>query len=161
MSNERLNDACRLAGDAKDIGLVRTRDRFEITFDVWSKTNDCAASNILECSGCHIWGVLYEVPDHLIDRATSGDRKSFDAIEGKKYRRRQIAVVWPDGTPVPDHVVTYTVREPVAGLRTSLTYVSYILRGLREHNASSDYVAYVKNRIIANNPDLATAIEAF
>lgn len=106
-----------------------------------------------------IWGVLYEIPDYLIERATAGDRRSLDAIEGSRYQRWPILVQKADGTPVKGEVITYTVRAPQPGLRTSLDYVSHIVAGLREHGAPDDYVAYVKERAIANNPALAADVE--
>lgn len=105
-----------------------------------------------------IWGVLYEVP-YVIGRATAGARRSLDAIEGSHYQRRPIAVQKADGTPVEGEVMTYAVRAPQPGLRTSLDYVSHIAAGLREHGAPNDYVAYVKERAIANDPAVATDLE--
>src|SRR5690348_4165929 len=87
-SSKRLNSAERLRGDAVDLGLVRTRSTFEFGFDMWSDVNGCAAANIRGDAGRKIWGVLYDVPDHLIESTTSGARKSFDAIEGPRYERR-------------------------------------------------------------------------
>ena len=103
--------------------------------------------------------MLYNVPDHLIDRSASGDRKSFDAIEGNRYERRTIQVCWPDGSPVEGDVITYTVREPQTDLKTSLDYVSHIIVGLREHNAPVEYIEYAKERIVFNNPELASKIQ--
>ncbi len=157
-SSARLNSADRLCGDARDLGLVCTEVSFELDFDVWSTGNACAAADMREGKGRPIWGVLYEVPDHLIQRETAGGRKSLDAIEGQHYGRRPIRVRWQDGTSVAGEVITYTVLSPTLGLRTSLAYASYIVAGLKEHGAPDDYLAYVKGRVIANNPDLAAEI---
>jgi hypothetical protein len=160
-SSVRLNSADRLCGDAKDLGLACTQAMFELDFDVWSCKNKCAAADIREGAGRVIWGVLYDIPDHLIEtQAASGARKSLDAIEGQRYQRRPIDVQKPNGTPV-NKVITYTVRTPTPhpALRTTFDYASHILRGLREHNAPDEYVAYVKIRVIANNPALAVALE--
>jgi len=54
-----------------------------------------------------------------------------------------------------DEVITYTVLNPEPGRRTSIEYASYIIAGLREHDAPDEYLAYVKKRVIANNPNLA------
>ena len=159
-SSERLNHSNRLCGDAEDLGLVYTQDNYELDFDVWSNSNDCAASDIKQGGERKIWGVLYDVPDYLIDRSTSGDRKSFDAIEGKSYERRIIQVCWPDGSPVEGEVITYTVRKPQTDIKTSLDYASHIIAGLREHNATVEYIEYVKKRIISNNPELADQIQS-
>lgn len=157
-SSTRLNSEERLRGDARDLGLVCTEMPFELEFDVWSKGNACAAADIREGRGRPIWGVLYEVPDYLICRETSGERRSLDAIEGERYERRPIRVRQRDGTPIAGEVVTYTVRSPEAGLRTSTDYASHVICGLRTHDAPDDYVAYVKERAIANNPDLAAQV---
>lgn len=158
-SSERLNSAERLRGDARDLGLVYTELPFELDFDVWSTGNNCAAADIREGGGCPIWGVLYEIPDYLIRRETSGTRRSLDAIEGERYTRRALRVQRPDGTPVTGDVITYTVVNPEAGLRTSSAYIAHIISGLKAHGAADDYLAYVKQRAIANNPDLAAELE--
>jgi hypothetical protein len=158
-SSSRLNSAERLAGDAKDLGLVRTDGTFELCFNVWSTTNRCGAADIREGAGRVIWGILYEIPDYLIDRATSGVRRSLDAIEGAKYERRTIVLLRPDGTRLEDGTITYTVRTPQIRLKTSLEYASHILAGLREHRAPDDYIAYVKNRVVLNHPGLERSLE--
>lgn len=157
-SSTRLNSAERLRGDAIDLGLVCTEVPFELDFDVWSTGNSCAAADIREGRGRPIWGVLYEVPDYLIHRETSGERKSLDAIEGGRYRHRAIRVRRPDGTRVAGEVITYTVLNPKAELRTSIEYASHIICGLRAHGAPDEYLAYVKERVITNNSDLAAQI---
>ena len=157
-SSTRLNSDERLRGDARDLGLVRTEAPFELDFDVWSTENACATADIVEGRGRHIWGVLYEVPDYLILRKIAGERKSLDAIEGQHYSRRPIRVQRPDGARVEGEVITYTVVSPEPGRRTSIQYASHIIGGLREHGAPDEYLAYVKARVIANNPDLAAQI---
>jgi hypothetical protein len=102
--------------------------------------------------------VLYEIPDYLISRETSSQRKSLDAIEGKHYGRHAIRVRRPDGTPVAGEVITHTVLNPETGLRTSIEYASHIISGLREHGAPDEYLRYVKQRVIANNRDLAADV---
>lgn len=112
--------------------------------------------------GRKIWGVLYEIPDELIDRNTSGNRKSLDAIEGRKYERRTIRVVRADGTPV-EKVITYVVKpdERANDIQTSVEYCSHILNGLRQHDVPNDYIEYVKRQMIANNQNLQVCIENF
>lgn len=58
-----------------------------------------------------------------------------------------------------ENAITYTVKEKQINLRTSLDYVRQIIKGLRENNAPDEYVAYVKTRVIANNPDLELDIK--
>lgn len=160
-SSARINGVDRLNGDAKSCGLVRTIDSFELAFTVWSTRNDCAAADIKPGFGRQIWGVLYVVPDFLMTRedAARVSRKSFDQIEGKSYRRIEIRVQDSENRPIQGPVVTYVVIRPRSGLRTSVGYVKHIISGLREHDTPAEYLDYVKNRAIVNNPDLSTKLD--
>ena len=91
-SSARLNAPERLRRDAKSLGLAYTIGQYDLGFTVWSKTNNCAAADLVQTPGRKAWGVLYEIPDNLLSRETAGDRKSLDAIEGSRYRRRKIRV---------------------------------------------------------------------
>lgn len=155
---ERLNSDERLCGDARDLGLATTIDAFELSFDVWSKKGQYAASNLRPNIGRRIIGVLYEVPDFLIARETAKPRgrKSMDQIEGPNYERRTISVERLNGEHV--EALTYLVKEPIDGLLTSFEYAGYIVEGLRGHDAPGEYVNYVKERAIANNPALANEL---
>jgi len=56
-------------------------------------------------------------------------------------------------------VRTYTVRHPIAGIKTSIEYVSLIVRGLREHDIAVDYIEKVKQIAAANNPLIEQRLE--
>jgi hypothetical protein len=159
-SANRLNSSDRLRGDALDLGLARTEGTFELEFNVWSKNNSCAAADIRPGGSRPVWGVLYDVPDYLIRRETSGTRKSLDAIEGPSYERQPIVILRPNGSRLGTPVFTYRVRMPRQGLKTSLAYAAHILAGLREHGTPPDYLDYVRDRIVANNADLAESLKA-
>lgn len=126
-------------------------------FTTWSKGNHCAAADIIPGSGRQIWGVLYEVPDYLISSETSGNRKSFDAIEGNNYQQIPIKLRHPNGSPVAENMITYVVRNKRSGICTSLEYVRHIIIGLK-HKVPDEYIEYVKSRIISNNPNLEQEI---
>jgi len=161
-SSERINSNDRLQGDACPVGIAYTEDDFELEFTVCSRNNRCATANIVRGSGRKIWGILYEIPDCLIRRETSGSRRSLDAIEGEgqNYERTTtIALRYANGLPVEREIITYVVRNRVSGLRTSLEYARHIIRGLREHNVPADYIEYVRTQVIANNPDLKNDLE--
>jgi len=157
--SERLNSDKRLKGDALPIELVVTVGSFRLDFTTWSEGNQCAAADIVPDSDRRIWGVLYRIPDHLVEREKSGDRKSLDAIEGDNYQRVPIKVEKQDGTPIEDDVFTYMVINKRYDIRTSYKYAEYIITGLREHKAPDEYINYVKTRVITNNPDLKQLIE--
>jgi hypothetical protein len=155
-STSRFNAENRLRGDARSLGAVYTEEDFELDFDVWSNGNKCAAADIISGRGRKVWGVLYEIPDYLIERETSGERRSLDAIEGGRYERRKIALRHPNGSPVNKESITYVVRENErqTDIQTSLDYCRHIITGLREHNVPNEYIEYAKARMIANNPSL-------
>lgn len=161
MSTARLNSATRLAGDAKVIGFARTVEPFELAFTVWSEKNNCAAADLVpDKSGRSIYGVVYEIPDFLLSRdgAKKHKRTSLDAIEGegKNYVRKEIDLVSNDGAEL--RAMTYLVKDPKSGLKTTFDYVKHILDGLKEHGIPEEYRQYVVSRIIANNRDLEQKI---
>lgn len=161
MSLARLNSDDRLAGDAKVVCIASTVDPFELVFSVWSKSNNCAAADLLPSNaGRTVFGVLYEIPDFLLSRDTAKEkgRKSLDAIEGEgtNYVRAMIDVVTNDGATV--RATTYFVKNRQADLKTSAAYVSHILAGLREHNMPAEYCQYVQSKIVENNRDLRDAL---
>lgn len=161
MSVARLNSDDRLAGDAKGVCVATTVEPFELVFSVWSKSNNCAAADLLPSNaGRTVYGVLYEIPDFLLSRDTAKEkgRKSLDAIEGEgsNYVRAMIDVVTSDGATV--RAMTYVVKNRQANLKTSAAYVSHILAGLREHNIPAEYCQYVRSKIVENNGDLRDAL---
>lgn len=150
-----------MKGDALLIGIAYTECDYELEFTIWSHTNNCAVADILPGHGRKIWGVIYDIPENLIRRETSDTRKSLDAIEGecKNYHRISIRVKYSEGRPFEEDVITYMGKNRKSGIRTSLEYSGYIIRGLREHNIQEEYINYVKNKVVANNPDLEIEIE--
>jgi hypothetical protein len=157
----QINSKDRLCGDAKFAGIAETVDDFQLAFDVWSNNRKCAASDIVVSPGSKAWGVLYEVPDFLIERKTASarNRKSLDAIEGEgaNYKRETIAVRPENGLIVK--ALTYRVRNPKPNLKTSLEYVGYIVNGLRERGVCEEYIAQVKSLAAANNPTIAAQVK--
>ena len=154
---QRLNGPNRLNGAATVMGIAETVEDYQLTFDVWSTGNGCAASDIVRAPGHKVWGVLYEIPDNRIDRGTCppGER-SLDMIEGDAYCRKSILVRTSDGNTVS--AVTYVVRQPTNGLRTNLAYVRHIVLGLRDRGVGESYIDEVKDIASANNPEIADAV---
>lgn len=160
-SASQINSKDRLCGDAKFVAIAETVDDYRLAFDVWSTRRKCAASDIVSMPGSKVWGVLYEVPDYLIERKTSAanNRKSLDAIEGEgtNYKRETIAVRQAGGSIVS--ALTYRVRNPQPDLKTNLEYVRYIVEGLRDHGVQEDYVEIMKQLAQANNPAIAARVQ--
>lgn len=161
-SSHRMNSEDRLRGDARSLGAVYTEEGFELEYTVWSDTNNCAAANIKSGTGRRIWGVLYEIPDFLVSREASGERRSLDSIEGRRYERQIIAIRNADGIRVEEEVITYVVRarDRQIGIQTSLAYCRHIIEGLREHDVSDEYIEYAKACMIANDPNLRLEVDA-
>jgi hypothetical protein len=157
----QINGGDRLRGDARFISIAETVDDYELAFNVFSNGRHCAAADIVRKPGSKAWGVLYEIPDHLItrDSAKAHGRKSLDAIEGEgtNYERREISVRTPDGRIV--EALTYTVRNPCGGLKTDIDYVRYIVAGMRERGIPGAYVEKVKAIARGNNPEIALQLE--
>lgn len=157
-SSLRLNSPERLDGAAISLGLAYTVGQFNLGFTVWSKTNNCAAADLVRARGKKVWGVLYEIPDNLLSKDPAVGRRSLDEIEGPRYRRRKIRVCRAYAPFAPMTVWTYTVIDKKKGLKTSRDYVKHILTGLQEHHAPTEYIAHVKARIRKNNPELRPEI---
>ena len=84
-NKERLNSDDRLKGAAKPIGKAQTTKDFEIAFDVWSQTNNCAAADLVYNKGQKAWGVLYDVPNDRIEgKGMAKGLKSLSQIEGPR-----------------------------------------------------------------------------
>ena len=164
MSISRLNSKERISGDATLICVARTIDPFDLMFTVLSKSNKCAAADLVPSNaGRSIYGVLYEIPDFLLSRDTARQRsrKSLDEIEGEgtNYIRTMIKLFADDGATI--HAVTYVVKDRKANLLTSFAYVSHILYGLQERGMPEEYCQYVRSKIIENNSDLENPLLAF
>jgi gamma-glutamylcyclotransferase len=157
--DSQINGDERLRGDARFIGIAETVDEFQLAFDVWSNGRKCAAADMVPSPGNRVWGALYEVPDFLIGRNTAEaqGRRTLDAIEGIYYRRVTIAVRRENGQIIS--AITYRVGNPAQGLKTSLEYVGYIVKGLRERGVNEDYIDDVKKLAQANNPAITVQVQ--
>jgi gamma-glutamylcyclotransferase len=164
MSTARLNHSDRLAGDATPKCLAKTIEMYELVFSVWSKTNKCAAADIDKTkSGRDVYGVVYEIPDHLLARETAKlhGRRSMDAIEGEgtNYVRQRIELESADGSRLS--AITYVVKEPKTDIQTQLHYVQHIFDGIEEHGFPVEYRKYVAKKVIANNSALAGPMQPY
>lgn len=161
-SEDQINGKDRLRGDAKFICIARTVADFQLAFNVWSAHRSCAAADIVPMARSKVWGALYDVPDYLIQRDTAQakGRRSMDNIEaeGVVYKRGTIEILRQDNGHVI-RAITYQVIHPQSGLETSLEYVGYIIKGLRERGVDMDYIAEVKHIAAVNNPKIARQVE--
>lgn len=148
---KRLNSPDRLQGAARSLGKAQTADEFELEFDVYSKSNHCGASDIVPRpgSGKKVWGVLYDVPADLVYGSRKDGRRTLEQIEGALYRPQPVLLDW-NGSRV--EAITFVVRNPVSGLKTSKDYVGHIIHGLRAHEVEEDYIESVRQKAIINNP---------
>jgi cation transport regulator ChaC len=140
---DRLNGPQRLAGHAEPRGRAYSVDDFDILFDVFSQTNDCAAADIVPIPGLMVWGVLYEIPDDFIRGRRTDGQKTLAQIEGQKYEERTIRVCDRNGKESDAITFVAMEAEVTVGLWTSADYVGHIVRGLRAHEVPEDYVTHV------------------
>jgi cation transport regulator ChaC len=115
----RLNAPSRLNGHASDLGRAETLEDCEIAFDVDSRSNRCAASDLVSKEGRKAWGVLYEVPEGFLRGRRADGQKTLAQIEGPRYAERSIRVRDQDGNE--RDAITFLVRESERrqGLATS------------------------------------------
>jgi hypothetical protein len=154
MDPERLNECDRLGGRAATLGVARLDD-WGIRFDLFSKTNDCGVTDIVQAPGEHTLGVIYSVPVALVC-APTGKRSKMDRIEGAtlggrgNYARRVIEVSH-NGKKL--RAITYVGTEPgrqrflsVADeqRRVSTEYFSYLLSGAERYDFPEDYRGYLR-----------------
>ncbi len=144
-NERRLNCASRLGGMAHDLGLAETTETYDLAFDVWSKTNGCAAGDLVhpESSGRRVWGVLYEIPDPGFE--------TLCRIEGPRYEPQPISV--RDQQDVSQEARTFLAKpaDRAIGLWTSAMYVEHIVSGLRTHGAPDPYIDYIIDRAVSTN----------
>jgi len=158
-SVERLNGSTRLNGAARVVGIAETVEDYSLVFDAWSDGNRCAASDLVRTPGQKVWGVLYEIPREFVFGRRTDKRKTLEQIEGPKYQPVRIRVRRQNG--VEHEALTFVVRDndKQQRLLTSIEYLGYIVRGLREQGVSEDYIATVKGIAIANNPAIRDAAQ--
>lgn len=149
----RINSPKRLRGDARPIEKAQTVDDYDIVFNVYSNTNQCAAADLIPIPGYQAWGVLYEIQDDLV-RGNRTDRKTLAGIEGPRYEEKPIRVCKLNGEIVD--AVTYLVRprDRRDDLLTTVWYVSWIVYGLREHGVPEEYISHVQELAIRTNRKL-------
>jgi hypothetical protein len=147
----RLNGPNRLKGRAQDLGRVQTVEDFDIAFDVESKTNGCAASDLIQVPGRKAWGLLYEIPDEFIRGTRKDGEKTLEVVEGPRYHETMIRVRTADGREMD--AITFVVRENDRrnDIATTAAYVSWIIYGLRDHGIPEDWIAHVLQVAIGTN----------
>lgn len=139
----RLNGPKRLNGAARDLGRAQTLEDFDIAFDVASKSNGCAASDLVRAPGQKAWGVLYELSAEALEKLRR--------VEGNRYEEKPVRVIDENGAE--REAITFVVREGDRreGLATSAAYVSWIVYGLRDHGVAEDWIDHVIEVAIQTN----------
>ena len=148
-NEERFNSPKRLCGAARLLGKAQTIEFFRIAFDVWSRKNNCAASDLIPGGENKAWGILYEVPDDRIDGRRTDGCRTLAQVEGNNYEKKCIQVTY-EGKPVT--AVTFLVKKDqrVCDKATSVEYVGHIVKGLRDSGVPEEYVLHVINVAIEN-----------
>ena len=147
----RLNGPNRLNGHAEDFGRAQTIDDFDITFDVYSQTNGCAACDLVPTTDRKAWGVLYRIPDDFIRGERADGQKTLQQIEGKLYEEKPSHVRTQAGEEVDATTFLVKPDQRRVGLATSAAYVSWIIYGLRAHEVPDEYIQHVIEVAIETN----------
>lgn len=142
----RLNHPDRLNGAAKDLGRACTVGTFELAFNKWSETGQCAAADMIgrRKGGRRIWGVLYEMSSSDLTKLAAD-------VEGPSYKPKRISIANASG--VRRVVTTFVVRPARRRRRigTTADYVAHIVNGLRDHGVPEAHVKHVIGVALANN----------
>jgi hypothetical protein len=159
-SQARLLGPERLDGHGAVVGPAETVEDCDIAFDVWSTTNQCAASDLISTPGRKAWGVLYEIPDDFIRGKRSDGKKTLAQIEGSNYEDKKIRVRRPGREP--EEAVTFLVKRDKRseGIFTSAEYIRWIVSGLREQGVPEPYVQHVIDVALEVNASAGTAGQA-
>jgi hypothetical protein len=91
MNPDRLNARERLNGAAVERGVARLNG-WGIRFDLYSITNGCGATDIIQSAPEYVLGILYDVPTRLVI-AENQQRSRMDEIEGPAGRQRQLSAL--------------------------------------------------------------------
>lgn len=158
-SQARLLGPDRLNGHGTVIGRAETVEDYDIAFDVWSETNQCAAADLVPTPGRKACGVLYEIPDDFIRGRRRDGQRTLAEIEGPNYEANDIRVGRPDGDAA--QAVTFLVKRDKRAMRlsTSAAYVSWIVCGLREQGVPELYVRHVIEVALETNRQAGPAAE--
>ena len=141
----RLNSRERLNGAAEEMGCAQTVNEYEIAFDVWSESNNCAAADLIPATGTgrFPWGVLYKTSERGLARLRE--------VEGRRYEEIRIPVRTTAGQEVEATTFFVKFHERKECLWTSAEYVGYIVKGLREHGTPEQYTQQVVDVAIRTN----------
>lgn len=153
----RLNGPRRLNNHADDRGRGQTVEDYDIAFDVYSRTNGCAASDLIPSPGRKVWGVLYEIPEDFIRGRRPDGKKTLEQIEGPHYEETTIRVRSQAGEELEATTFLVKPHQRRIGLWTSAAYVSWIIYGLRDHGVPEDYIQHVLAVTIETNERAATS----
>src|ERR1051326_4142576 len=139
----RLNGPDRLNGRARPCAIAQTVDDFDIAFDVYSQSNGCAASDLVQVAARKAWGVIYEIPSAFVFDRRKDRLKTLAQIEGPRYEPREIKVVTSKGEQMTAWTFLVKNDDRRTGLATSAAYVSWIVYGLRQNGVPEDYISHV------------------
>jgi hypothetical protein len=117
-----------------------------------SKTNGCAASDLIQTPGRKAWGVLYKLSKDGLE--------CLKDTEGSRYQEKPIQVIDEKGKK--HEAKTFVVREKDRrqGIATSAAYVSWIVYGLRDHGVPEEWISHVLDVAVeTNNRAGADAVE--
>jgi len=154
MDPGRLNGPKRLRGRASHEGTARL-DGWGIRFDLFSKCNGGAVTDIVKSQSEHVLGVVYQVPARLIC-APRDVRSRMDCIEGAKldgtgnYEKQRMSVLLNKRSClVYTYIGTETGRKRFRSRseedrHVSAIYFNYLMRGAKDF--PEDYRAYLKQR---------------
>jgi len=133
---ERLAARCK---DASFQGVATLADH-RLIFDKPSRKDGSGKCGYVDCSGCHVWGVLWAMPESMLF--------SLDRWEGAGfgYERTTLALTLPSGKLVQAVAYHQTARQE--GLPPFDWYRALVLAGALQHGATDKYLETIRSEPI-------------
>ena len=110
---------------------------YEVSWPMWSETEQSGYSGIMEAPGDMVHGVLYEMTEQELIAMDNLE----DCYKGD-YRRETFLVLGEDGKWYEAEL--YRVIDPQGPFRPARSYVEIMLEGARELGLDSEYIKKVE-----------------
>jgi hypothetical protein len=167
MNPARMNCRDRLNKKARIAGVARL-DGWGIRFDLYSTTNECGVTDIVDPANEYVLGVLYDVPVRLVV-APAGELSRMDRFEGAtldgtgNYKRIRVTVHQKSqNITAVTYVGTEGGRRRFTGKRpdeqrVSEDYFGHLENGAEKFKFPSEYRTYLRRQAGQLNPSHSNA----
>lgn len=108
---------------------------YELVFNKLKK-DYTGAANIEPREGASVWGIVYTVTEQELLKLDKAER-----VRNGDYKRQNV-VVSPVNNPLD--AVAYVALKKGDNLKPSKEYLSYLIKGAKEHELPIDYISFLE-----------------